>query len=203
MKVLLVLSWLLVAADASAQSGFVQGGFQREIKRFSGEPGEAVFDGTVNGVSIGGAGFLAPRWTAGVELDLGGESLAARSTTITIAGRPATITTTYASRRRSAAALVGYHASRGRFTLGCYAGLSFSMVRREIASDAPDIVLTEPSPPSVFTSRVASTIVGVDAAIDVAPHVAIVPGLRAQALSLGGELEGHSIRPAVNVRISF
>jgi hypothetical protein len=200
---MVVLSWLMFAADVSAQSGFVQGGFQREIKRFSGEPGETVFDGTVNGVSFGGGGFLSPHWTAGIEIDLGAESSAARSTTVTILGRPATITTTYTSQRRSASALVGYHASRKRVTLGCYAGLSFSAVRREIASDAPDIVLGQPSPVSIFTNRTAGPIVGFDVAIEVAPHVAVVPGFRAQALTLSGDLAGHSIRPGVNVRIVF
>jgi hypothetical protein len=82
-------------------------------------------------------------------------------------------------------------------------GLSFTAFRREIASDAPDIVLQEPSPLSVLDERVTGPIVGIDAAIRLAPHVALVPGFRAQGLSLSGDLRGFSLRPTINGRLSF
>jgi hypothetical protein len=203
MRAVLLLSCLLVAANASAQSAFVQGGMQREIARFSGDPAEKVYDGSPSGVSVGGAGFLAPRWTAGVEVDLGGETSTSQTTSVTIAGRLTPITTTYALRRRSASALVGYQTSHQRVTLGIYGGLSFSVVRRVVTSDAPGIVLTDPAPPAIFEDRTSGAIVGVDVAIEVAPHVFVVPGLRAQPITLGNDLAGHSIRPGVNVRIGF
>jgi hypothetical protein len=87
--------------------------------------------------------------------------------------------------------------------LGYYAGWGFSRVRREIASDAPPIVLTEPSEPTVFDDRPAGFVLGVDAVIEIVPHVAVVPSLRAQALRLSGDLDGHSFRPGIGGRVSF
>jgi hypothetical protein len=204
MKLLVgTLLCVLVSSTAFGQSGFVQGSFAREIKRFSGEPGEAVYDATTNGGVVGGAGFLAPHWTVGLELDLGGTSTTRRSATVTISGRPTTVNTDYSIRRRSVSALVGYHTAPRRVRLGYYAGWSFSRVRREIASDAPPIVLTEPSEPTVFDDRPAGFVLGVDAVIEIVPHVAVVPSLRAQGLKLSGDLDGQSFRPGIGARVSF
>ena len=41
-----------------------------------------------------------------------------------------------------------------------------------------------------------------DALIHLAPHLALVPSLRAQGLPLGGDLGGHSIRPSIGARVS-
>jgi hypothetical protein len=101
-------------------------------------------------------------------------------------------------------ALVGYQTSvHNGVQAGYYAGLSFSTVRREISSDAEAVVLQTPAPTSLFTDRLAGAIVGMDVAIRVAPHVAVVPAIRAQGLGLSGDLGGHSIRPSIGVRISY
>jgi hypothetical protein len=87
-----------------------------------------------------------------------------------IAGRPETVTTSYTLERRSLSAIAGFHTSPAyRVRLGCYAGLSFSTVRREIAADAPAIVLTPPLEPSIFTDRTTAPVVGVDVAVTIAP----------------------------------
>jgi hypothetical protein len=195
---------VLVASDASAQSGFVEGGFAREIKRFSNEGGPSAFDGTVNSVWIGAAGFFGSRWSVGAELDLGGESTFSETVSVTVSGRPTEITTTYTSRRRSVSALAGVHTAPGKpVTVSCYGGLSFVAFRREISSDAPPIVLEDPAPLSVLDERRTSALVGIDVAFRVTPNLAIVPALRAQGLSLSGDLSGFSIRPSIGARVSF
>lgn len=204
MKSLLVATLcVLLGSTAFAQVGFVEGTFAREITRFSSEPGEEVYDATTSGFAIGGSGFLAPRWTVGLELDAGGSSTTRRSATVTLSGRPTTINTDYSIQRRSVSALVGYHTSPRRVRLGYYAGWSFSRIRREIVSDAPPIVVTEPPGPTVFLDRAAGFIIGIDAAIEIVPHLAVVPSLRAQALRLSGDLDGHSFRPGIAGRMTF
>jgi len=198
-----VVFCLLATSTASAQSGFVQGTIGREVKRFSGEPGEQLFDGTATDVTIGAGGFVAPHWTIGVEVDVGGRSTVRRSSQVTVSGRPTTIDTDYSIERRSAAAEVGYHTLPRRVRLGYYAGWSFTVTRREIASTAPPIVVTNPPTASVFTDRVAGFVVGIDAAIALTDHVAVVPSFRAQAVALSPDLIGHSYRPAIGARVLF
>jgi hypothetical protein len=194
----------LAASDAAAQAGFVQGGVASDIKRFSNDGGQSAFDGTTSGVWFGGAGFLAPQFSVGVELDFGGETTTSETVSVPITGRPTEITTTFASRRRSVSALAGFHATAGSAVrIGCYLGLSFTAFHRAIASDAPPVVLEEPEPLAEFEERITGAIVGVDVAIRVAPHLAIVPALRAQGLSLSGDLTGFSIRPSIGARVTF
>lgn len=200
--VAVVLLWL-VASTAAAQV-FVEGGFSRDVRRFSHAGTQSAFDGTVNGTWINGSGFVTPRLSVGVELDTGGEVTFDDTVIVTIAGRPSQITTTYTSKRRTVSALAGIHTAPGRAVqIGAYAGLSFTKFRRQISSDAPPIVLNETLAPSVFEERVTDAVVGVDVAILLAPHIAIVPALRAQGLSLSGALSGFSIRPSVGARVTF
>jgi hypothetical protein len=195
---------LLTASTADAQWGFVEGGISRDVRRFSHEGTRSAFDGTVNGIWVNGGAFMTPRLSVGVELDDGKDVTFDDTVNLTIEGRPSQITTTYTSRRRTLSALAGIHTSPGRAVqLGAYAGLSFTMFRREISSDAPPIVLGETPGPSVFDERVTDAIVGVDVAIMLAPSIAIVPALRAQALSLSGDLSGFSIRPSIGARVTF
>jgi hypothetical protein len=163
-----------------------------------------VFDAVASAVAVGVSGYLMPHWTVGIELDLGGRSTTNRITSLVVSGQPRDIHTEYATRRRSASALIGYQtASRRAVQVGYYAGLSFSAVSRDISSDGGTIVLQEPQAASLYTHRVVGAIVGVDLAIRIAAHVAVVPGLRAQGLGLSSELNGHSIRPNIGARISF
>ncbi|MGH8636897.1 MAG: hypothetical protein ACREUZ_07160 [Burkholderiales bacterium] len=204
MRVVLVTLCCLVTSQVSAQTAFVQGGYSRDIKRFSHEGETSVLDATAGGFSIGAGAFLAGRWSAGVEMDLGGPSSVVDTVSVVISGRPAEIRTEYTSRRRSVSALAGFHTSAARrLRVGCYAGLSFTAFRREIFSDAPAIVLQEPTVPTVVNERITGAIVGVDVAIHVTPNVAVVPALRAQGLSLSGDLSGFSVRPSLNGRVVF
>ena len=194
----------LSGTPAFAQGGYVQGGVALDIRRFSGQPGDGVFDGNVSTLSLGGGGFLTAILSASVELELGAGSDEAQSVTVTIAGRPETVTTTYSSRRRSVSALLGIHTSPHRgVRAGVYGGLAFTAFRQRIAADAPAIVLSAPPPPTEFTDRAALPIVGIDVAVSVARNLALVGAVRAQDLGFSNELHGLSVRPAVAVRVSF
>jgi hypothetical protein len=202
-KCLLMAGLMLSAADASAQSVFVQGSVAAEVKRFSGEPGNTVFDGTARAITFGAGGHIMPHWTVSAEIDLGARSTQSTTTTVSVSGQSRDIHNFYTSQRRSMSALLGYQTSlHHAVRVGYYAGLSFSTVEREISSDAEAVVLQTPAPTSTFTERVTGAIVGIDAAIRVAPHLAVVPALRAQGLS-SGDQSGHSIRPSIGVRIEF
>src|SRR5688500_14682404 len=141
-------------ARADAQVAYVEGGTALDARRCSGQNDDRVFDANATTVRVGGGGFLRPGLSAGIELELGADSQVAQSVTVTIAGRPETVTTTYGSRRRTVSALFGVHTSARRAVrVGAYAGLAFSSFRRRIAADAPPIVLSGPPPPSIFTDR--------------------------------------------------
>jgi hypothetical protein len=199
-----ILFGALTPAAGSAQSVFVQGAYGPDVRRFSGDDTERVFDASVPAVTIGGGGFVRPHVSLSLEADFGGTSTEARTVTLTLAGRPATITTTYGLQRRSIAALAGVHTNRdGRVHVAGYAGLAFSAVRQEVVSDAPPIVLSNPQPPTIFSGRTAEPIVGADVIVAVAGPLAVSGGVRAQGLALGGTLRGFSVRPRVGLRVSF
>jgi outer membrane protein with beta-barrel domain len=204
LKCVLVAGLMLSAANASAQSLFVQGSVASEVKRFSGEPDNTVFDGTARALTFSVGGHIMPHWSVSAELDLGARSTQSTTTSVSISGQSRDIHNFYTSQRRSMSALLSFQTSLHHgVQVGYYAGLSFSTVEREITSDAEAVVLQTPAPTSTFTDRVTGAIVGIDAAIRVAPHIAVVPALRAQGLALSGDLDGHSIRPSIGVRISF
>jgi hypothetical protein len=209
MKSGLAAAWLLIMSlfrmePAFAQAAYVQAGIVTDVRRFSGQPNDRVFDGTVATMMIGGGGFLTSMISAGVELDIGAESDVAQSVTVTIAGRPETVTTTYASKRHAASALFGIHSpTRHAVRVGAYAGLAFTSFRQRIAADAPAIVLTAPPPATEFTHLAAAPIVGVDVAVAISRHFAVIGAVRAQALEFGSDLRGFSVRPGGGVRLSF
>ncbi|MEP6916427.1 MAG: outer membrane beta-barrel protein [Acidobacteriota bacterium] len=199
-----LLAIVLAPAAASAQSLFVQGGGGREIKRFSGSSDDRVFDAAASVVAVSAGGAITPHLTLSVELDLGSTSTTDRTTSVLVSGQVRDLRTRFTIRRRSASPLVAYQtAPHHAVQVACYVGISFSAVTREITSDAQPLALGTPQEATTFTDRVTGAIVGVDLAVHVAPHVALVPGLRAQGLDLSGDLNGHSIRTTLGARFSF
>lgn len=201
-------SFLIVSlfgtTPAFAQAAYIQGGILTDVRRFSGQPTDRVFDANVAAIVVGGGGFLTSMISAGVELDFGAESEFAESVTVTIAGRPETVTTTWASRRRTVSALFGVHSpARHAVRVGAYAGLAFTAFQQRIAADAPSIVLPAPPPASEFTHLAATPIVGVDVAVAISRRLAVVGVVRAQALESGSDMRGFSVRPGVAARVSF
>lgn len=163
-----------------------------------------MFDGNVSTVTIGGGGFLTSMISAGIEFDAGRELVVAPTSSVTIAGRPETITTTYATKRQAVSALVGLHSpSNRKVRVGTYAGLAFTAMRQRISNNAPAIVLSAQPPPTEFTDLAATPIVGVDVSVRITRALAIAGVMRAQALNFGSELHGFSVRPGVAVRVLF
>jgi len=194
----------VMATPAFAQHGFVQGGIGVESRRFSASEDDRVFDADASTVTVGAHGFLSPRFSAGVELDLGAESSVSQSVSVVIGGRPTTVTTTFTARRRGVSALAGFHTPPDhRVRAGVYGGISFTTLRRAILSDALPIILTDPIEPAVFTDRTAGPVAGCDLAVRIAPAVAVGGSVRAQGLSLTSDLRGYSVRPAVFARVMF
>jgi len=202
--VLLFTTVLFATEPAFAQVAFVQGGITMDVRRFSGQPDTRVFDANVATATIGGGGFLTSLISAGVELDMSRESAVGEAAAVTIGGRPETITTTYSSNRRSVSALFGIHSTAQRAVrVGAYAGLAFTAFSQRIATTAPPIILPSPPPAAEFTHLGANPIVGVDVAIAISRHFALVGFARGQALGFGSELHGFSVRPGVAARVSF
>jgi hypothetical protein len=198
------LAVIAASGTARAQDAFVQATIGADVRRFSGEDTQNVFDAAARTLTVAAGGFLTARVSGSVELDDGARAATLRTVSLAISGRPATITTRYALRRRTITALFGIHsAARRRARIGAYAGLAFSSIRREVSSDAPPIVLSEPAAPSVFVDRAVDLVVGTDLAVAVGPRLAVVAGLRAQGLSLAGGVNGMSVRPAAGVRVAF
>lgn len=92
---------MLSAADISAQSVFVQGSAAAEVKRFSGEPENTVFDGTAGAITFGVGGHITAHWTVGAELDLGAPSTTTTTTSVSVSGQNRDIHDAYTSQRRS------------------------------------------------------------------------------------------------------
>lgn len=202
----MIMVCLIAGAEttASAQGILVQATYGVDIARFSGAEGDAVFDAERPAVAAGVAGFVTPHLTAGLEIDAGRTSTADRIVSLSVAGRPATVTTSYSMRRSTVSALVGVHTRPdGRVVFGAYGGLAFSSVRREIASNAPPVVLATPPAPSVFTDRTADPIAGADVAVRLSSALAVVAAVRAQELALTGDLHGFSIRSGAGVRLTL
>ena len=120
---------VVLPAQPRAQSAFVQGSYGPDVRRFSGDDSDRVFDSESNNLTLTAGGFLLRHLTAAVEIDLGAGPTESRTVSVTIAGRPATITTSYTLRRRTVSALAGLHSAPvHRVRLAVYAGVSFSSV---------------------------------------------------------------------------
>ncbi|MFL6278602.1 MAG: outer membrane beta-barrel protein [Vicinamibacterales bacterium] len=201
----ILLALLVLPASAvSAQTIFVQGTVGVDIKRFSAETDKSAFDGTARAVVIGGGTELMRHLAVDAELSLSGESKTETTTDVVIFGQPRTIHNIYTSERRGLAVVAGYRtAAHHPVRLGIYGGVSFSIFRREIASDAASIVLNTAASASVFEERLTGPIVAFDATVRVSEHLGVISAVSVQGLKIGEELDGHSIQPSVGVRVSF
>ena len=198
------LTFLAFASSASAQSLFAQGSVGVDVRRFSAEPEKSPYDGTGSTFAFGGGAELIGHWVVSAEADFGSSTTTSTQTSVVFNGQTLTVHTSYSAERRSVSALAGYRSdSHRRWRIGYYGGVSFTNLRREIVSDAESIVLQAPAPGSIYDQRLTSAIVGLDVAVRVTAHLAIVPALRAQGLTIGTELGGYSVRPSIGGRVSF
>jgi hypothetical protein len=201
---IVVVVLMLLASAASAQSIFVQGSAGIEVRRFSAETEKSAFDGAAPAVVLGIGTELMQHWPVSVQLSLNGESKLERVTDVVVFGQPRAIHNLYTSERRGLAVLAGYRTSahrRARF--GYYGGVSFSLFRREIASDAASIVLNTVDSSSVFEERLTTPVVAVDATVRIRDHFAVLATVVVQGLEIGEELGGHSIQSSIGARVSF
>jgi hypothetical protein len=200
----LFVALVAFASSASAQSIFIEASAGADIRRFAADPEKSAFDGTARTFAFAAGTELHSHWVASGEVDLGGRSIRSTATPVVIFGESHVIHNSYTSERRSFSALAGYRtAGDRRVRMGYYGGVVFTLLRREIVSDAESIVLQTDVPGSVYEQRLTGPVVGADVAVRAAAHVSILGAVRAQGLRIGEDLGGHSVRPSIGVRISF
>ena len=192
------------AQSAIAESAYVTGGVFVDIKRFSGDPGEAVLDGSVPGGTVAVGTHIGSAWDLQLALDVPGFSRTERPRVITFQKETFTLTSVTENQALSVATLLRYRAKpHGRLRLGYLGGLSFIRLHRRFHTEA-----SEDTPPGLIPKndeRVdysAAPTVGIDARIVLSPHLAIVPGIHACVFRFGNE-SGILVRPRVGVRWSF
>lgn len=200
----LFVALVALASNASAQSIFIEASAGADIRRFAADPEKSAFDGTAHTFAFAGGTEFHSHWVASAEVDRGGRSTRSTTTPVEVFGQSRVIHNSYTSEQRSISALAGYRTGRDRrVRMGCYGGVVFTLLRREIVSDAESIVLQADAPGSVYEQRLTGPIVGADVAVRVAAHMSILGALRAQGLRIGEDLGGHSIRPSIGIRIHF
>jgi hypothetical protein len=208
-KAWLVIAVLLAASDAMAQSVLLTAGGYHEIKRFSGDAGPDatnVLDTDANGLHIAVGTVVIPHFIVAFEVGLSGESSVTKTTTVTNLGQTLNIQTQYANQLTTWSALVGLRsAPAGRLQLTYVGGVTFSHVRRTITPETPATVVQPAPVPTISTTidNVAGPAVGVDAAVRVADHLAVVAFVRVYALTLSNDLSGVIVRPGLAAQVSF
>lgn len=193
-----------VAQPAAAQALWFGGGVQWDVQRFPEEVVPTRLDGAAVGWRLGAGATLWRHLEVASEWSHAGVIEDRRTTTLDVNGRAVTIASTFRHGTRSFAALGGVgHGLTSRARVTYLAGLAFTRVQREFASNAAGSVLVSPSdttassPPLV--DRFRALIVGVDAHVRVSAGVLVVAGLRAQPIHLDPELAGRSVRTFVGV----
>jgi hypothetical protein len=207
--VLVCVGSLFIPRAAAAQAGFVSGGFQYDIKRYSGDESMNVYDGQAAGGFIGAGAFVAKRLSVEFEAGFSGDTTTTVSTPVAIAGQgTVNFETTYTSRVQSYSALVGVHtAPSERLHLSFRGGVTFVHHRREIVP--PPILPVYPGEPSTsplpttIVDNVAGPTAGVDADVMLTPRFAIVGALRVTQFRIATDLSAFTIRPLVGVRATF
>jgi hypothetical protein len=205
-KILIGIVGLLFAVDASAQSVVATAGVYRESKRFSGDPELNVLDTDARGGQLAVGTMALPRFIVAVEIGLGSESSATRTTSVAFAGQTIDLQTEYTNRLTTWSVLAGLRGvETGRLQLTYLGGVTFSHLVRHITPDAQSPILRPAPPPTTSTTvdNVTGPAVGVDVAVRAARHVAVVFFLRAHGLRVSSDLAAFSIRPGVGAQFSF
>lgn len=203
------LSLCVMARAAHAQAAdrgtsYVGGTLIGDIKRFSGDISDPLFDGQTigGGVVVGTAlhrrldlqfGVDVPRFTA-----------TSRDRLVTFQRNTITLQSITANQTLSFTTLVRVRgASRGRVQLGYLGGLSIVRFRRDNHTEAPENTPSALIPkPDGTVDYAAGPTVGIDARIELSSHLSLVPGLYASVFSLA-DTNGVVIRPRVSMRWMF
>jgi len=204
-----VLALLAGAGNARAQapiaeSAYVTGGAFVEVKRFSGDPQEAVLDGNTAGGAVAVGTHIGSHWDLQLGLDVTGFSRSERPRSVTLAKDTYTLTSVTDNQVLTVATLLRYRAApHGRWRLGYLGGLSFIRIDRRFHTDASDATPAGliPRPDEAVDYSAAPTI-GLDARVAISDHVSLVPGIHACVFRFGNE-SGFLVRPRIGVRWTF
>jgi hypothetical protein len=183
---------------------FVGASLVGEIKRFSGEPGEALLDGNTIGAGLVIGTAIHPRWDLQLGVDMPGETSTSRNRTVTLGKNSYTLQSITTNRTLSVGALVRLRSRRiGRVQFGYLGGISFIRLRRDAhtegAADVPSGLI--PRPVSFIDYSAAPTL-GFDARIVVSEHFSLLPGIHATVVNFEPDT-GILLWPRIGVRWRF
>ena len=175
-----------------------------EIKRFSGEPGEAVLDGNTVGLGLVVGTAIHPRWDLQLGVDMPRETSTSRERTVTLGKNSYTLQSITSNRTLSVGALVRLRGRRvGRVQFGYLGGISFIRLRRdahtEPVGDVPSGLI--PRPMSFIDYSAAPTL-GFDARIILSEHFSLLPGIHATIVNFEPDT-GILLWPRVGIRWRF
>jgi hypothetical protein len=192
------------AQGAMPERAYVTAGAFVEIKRFSGDPTEAVLDATAAGGAVALGTHIGSHWDLQLGLDLTGFTRTARPRTVTLQKETFTLTSVTENQAVSVATLLRYRgAALGRLRLGYLAGLSFVRLHRrfhtEGSAGTPAGLIPRPDEAVDYS---AAPTVGLDARIALSRQLSIVPGIHACVFRFGND-SGLLVRPRVGVRWTF
>jgi hypothetical protein len=174
-----------------------------DIKRVSGESGDAVLDTESPGLAIFFSAPATPHVSFALEVGFERE---ATVTTQSQLNQMRLGETRFTNRMRTVSALAAVHsATMRKVRLSVLGGLTFVHFERTIALvPDPTILGTAVQPTSsTFIERMGAATVGLDCDILVSPKFAIVPAIRAHTFRLASDLGGFSIRPSVGAKWIF
>jgi hypothetical protein len=197
------------AADARSQtpiaeSAYVTGGAFVEMKRFSGDPNEAVLDANTPGGAVAVGTHIGPHWDLQLGVDATGFSRTDRPRTVTLGKESFTLTSITENQVLTVATLLRYRAApHGRWRLGYLGGLSFVRIDRRFHTEGDDTTPAGLIPrPDEAVDYSAAPTVGLDARFAISDHVSIVPGIHACVFRFGND-SGFLVRPRIGVRWTF
>jgi hypothetical protein len=201
---------------------YVGGDAFADVRRVSGATGPTTtkLDATTAGGGVRVGGFLAPRWSLELGVDVGGTaegnlSLTNGAVTQSIGGLPSSVITLTIDEHvttlvAATSVLVGYHPpARGRLRPGFRAGMSFmrssstvTLTQRYTSSDPRLFPISGLPSPTTTTSMsvaldTAATVAG-ELAVALSQRAALVPEMRTHAF--GGRF---ILRPSVALRWFF
>jgi hypothetical protein len=208
--------YLLVAAVLAMTTGsaraqqpgsdriFVGASVFGEVKRFSGEPGEALLDGNTVGLGLVVGTAIHPRWDLQLGVDMPRETSTSRDRTVTLGKNSYTLQSVTSNRTLSVGALVRLRGRRvGRVQFGYLGGISFIRLRRDAhtegAANVPSGLI--PRPVSFIDYSAAPTL-GFDARIILSEHFSLLPGIHATVVNFEPDT-GILLWPRVGVRWRF
>ena len=208
--------WLLVPAVLAMTAGsaraqqpssdriFIGASVFGEIKRFSGEPGEALLDGNAVGVGVVVGTAIHPRWDLQLGVDIPRETSTSRDRSVTLGKNSYVLQSITTNRTLSVGALVRLRGRRvGRVQFGYLGGISFIRLRRdahtEASADTPSGLIPRPAS---FIDYSAAPTLGFDARISLSEHFSLLSGLHATVVNFEPDT-GILLWPRVGVRWRF